>query len=260
MLLHIAPPLEPPNSLARSIWQRLSPPCRLLCSLVGVFAIALTPNGQWQTWLIYGLALLVLLMISQANPKVLLKRLGVELIFVSLVALGILFQRQGEILWEWGWLQVTTPGLVVMGSVVTKMILSLLLLNILILTTSITDLLNSLRVLGIPPLLVAVLASMYRYIGLLMGEFQAMQRAAQARNLVSTATTMRLVLGHTIGSLFIRTYERGERIHQAMAARGYDSAITNPTPQNFQIYDPKNPLDIVAFILTAIIGLVGQLI
>jgi len=36
----------------------LAPRTRLLCTLLSVFAIALTPNGHWWTWAIYGLGVL----------------------------------------------------------------------------------------------------------------------------------------------------------------------------------------------------------
>jgi len=70
-------------------------------------------------------------------------------------------------------------------------------------------------------LLVAIFASMYRYIALLSEEFTTMRRAAASRNLTHNARRQRLVLGNMIGSLFLRTYDRGERIHQAMLSRGY---------------------------------------
>jgi cobalt/nickel transport system permease protein len=34
------------------------------------------------------------------------------------------------------------------------------------------------------------------------------------------------VLASTAGALFIRSYERGERVHLAMLSRGYDGRIT----------------------------------
>ena len=42
-----------------------------------------------------------------------------------------------------------------------------------------------------------------------------------SRNLLNNRRWQRLIIGNTMGSLFIRSYERGERIHQAMLAQGY---------------------------------------
>jgi cobalt/nickel transport system permease protein len=37
------------------------------------------------------------------------------------------------------------------------------------------------------------------------------------------------VLGHAAGTLFVRCYERGERVHLAMLARGYTGAMPGRT-------------------------------
>jgi cobalt/nickel transport system permease protein len=132
--------------------------------------------------------------------------------------------------------------------------LSLLMLNLLTLTTSIAALLNALIALRTPPLLVAILASMYRYIGVLIGEFNAMRRAALSRNLMSSKRRQRLVIGNMMGSLFIRTYERGERVYQAMLARGYQGL---PPVEKVPSGGRR---DIVALTLTLILALLGQVI
>lgn len=117
-----------------------------------------------------------------------------------------------------------------LGSVSIKAFLSLLLLNILTLSTSVPLLLQALVTLKMPPLLISILASMYRYIGVLTNEFHAMRHAASARNFApknlydrhrQDRGWQRQVLGNMLGMLFIRTYDRGDRIYQAMLARGY---------------------------------------
>jgi cobalt/nickel transport system permease protein len=139
-----------------------------------------------------------------------------------------------------------------LGSVTLKAVLSLLLLNLLVLTTSIPVLLQALVALRVPSLLVAILASMYRYIAVLIEEFNSMQRAAISRNLTSNRRWQRLVVGNAIGSLFIRTYERGERVHHAMLSRGYQGL---PSIREM----PKNRRrDILALTLTVIFALLGQ--
>jgi cobalt/nickel transport system permease protein len=145
----------------------------------------------------------------------------VELIFISTVLVGTLFRDGGIVLWQWGWLSVTSEGLVILASVFLKASLSLAMLNLLVLTTAVPDLFQALVALRIPRLLVAILAAMYRYTEVLIAEFNTMKRAATARNLMTRSRWQRLVIGHMIGALFIRTYDRGVRIHQAMLARGY---------------------------------------
>jgi cobalt/nickel transport system permease protein len=233
-------------------WQGLTPQTRILCVLVMVMAIALTPNGHWVTWGIYSIGILSTVLVSQVTLSVLLQRLAVELSFVSVVLLGTLFREGGDILWQWGIVSITTTGLTVLGSVTLKALLSLLLLNVLTLTTSFPALLHGLKTLKAPKLLVAILASMYRYLGVLIEEFNAMRRAALSRNLLTGTRWQRLVVGNMIGSLFIRTYERGERVHQAMLSRGYQGLPL------FQEGSKSTGYDLIVLSLTALFAIAGQ--
>lgn len=240
------------DSKNTTIWHKLAPRTRILCAVLMVFAIVLTPNGRWLTWAIYGLAIVHLLFISKVTLSVLLKRLAVEFVFISAVLLGTLFHGGGEVLWSWGIFQITTGGLTVLASVSVKALLSLLVMNLLTLTTSVPALLNGLLELRVPPLLVATLASMYRYISVLVGEFNAMRRAAVARNLMGNKRWQRLVIGNIIGALFIRTYERGDRIYQAMLSRGYQGVSP------MQKAPTRKTRDLLAITLTFVLALLGQ--
>lgn len=252
MLLHVGAFHLDIDSKQVTPWHQLTPHTRLLCALLIVFAIVLTPNGHWWTWAIYGLALLALVLLSRVTLPVLLKRVAVESVFIFVVVLGTLFREGGRVIWAWGPLQITAVGLTILGSVILKALLSLLILNVLTLTTSVPALLNALVVLRTPPLLVAILASMYRYLNVLIGEFNAMRRAAVCRNLMGSNRWQRLVVGNMMGSLFIRTYERGERVYQAMLARGYQGV---PPVERV----PKGGRrDIFALTFTVILALLGQ--
>ena len=236
-------------------WHMLVPRTRVLCVALMVMAIAFTPNARWWTWALYGSAVLGLVLMSQATWHVLLKRVVIEFAFIGTVLLGTLFHDGGEVVWQWGFLQVTTEGLTVLASVAIRATLCLLLLNLLTLTTPIPALLQSLIQLRVPPLLVAILASMYRYIGLLIDRLTAMRRAASSRNLaVSSRHRQRSVVGNMFGALFIRTYERGERVHQAMLARGYTGI---PHIRDL----PKGGIkDGIALSAIALLALLGQAI
>ncbi|WP_239651781.1 CbiQ family ECF transporter T component [Neosynechococcus sphagnicola] len=127
---------------------------------------------------------------------------------------------------------MTTTGLVVLGSVTLKALLSLLILNILMLTTSVPALLQALVVLKMPLLLQAILAAMYRYISVLTAEVKAMKQAAIARNLLATRRLQRRVLGNMIGALFIRTYERGVESASSHASAGVYRATAHGNPSD----------------------------
>lgn len=253
-LLHIGALQLALDSQGESFWHRLTPRCRVTCMVLFVFATALTPNGRWWTWALYGAGLAIALLLSRVTLWTLLRRVAVEFVFISMILLGTLFQGTGETLWQWGFLQITTGGLTVLGSVSLKALLSLMMVNLLVLTTPIPDLLHAFRALRMPSLLVAIMAAMYRYIGVLVDEFKGMQRAALSRNLMGRRQWQRTLLGNMIGGLFIRSYDRGDRIHQAMLARGYTGSLPRESvPQ-------ERLLDIVMITLTALLTLAGQMI
>jgi cobalt/nickel transport system permease protein len=254
MLLHIAGFHLDVDRHRTTPWHQLVPQTRLLCALIFVFGNALTPTGHWLTWGVYAVGLGLLIGLSQVTLPVLLKRVALETSFVGVVLLGTLFRQGGTVLWQWGFLQVTTVGLAVLGSVSLKALLSLVMLNLLTLTTSVPDLLQGLTRLKLPPLLVAILASMYRYIAVLMTEFSTMRRAAASRNLMARPQGQRRVFGNMIGALFIRSYGRGDRVYQAMLSRGYRGTL--PTVNA----SPMTRLDWLAIgLMLGLVGL-GQLV
>ena len=252
MLLHIGAFHLDIDSQGATFWHKLAPHTRVLCVLLMVFAIALTPNGRWWTWLVYGAGILLLILSSRVTLAVLFQRVAVEFVFIGVVILGTLFQDQGDVLWSWGYLRITSEGLTALGSVALKSFLSLVIVNILVLTTSVSHLLQALITLKTPWLLVAIMASMIRYLSVLVDEFTSMRRAALSRNLMSSPGWQRLVVGNMIGSLFIRTYERGDRIYHAMLSRGYTG-----TPTVLKV--PKmTKVDKFIVILTVIFLVFGQ--
>jgi cobalt/nickel transport system permease protein len=252
MLLHIGAFHLDIDSQGATLWHKLAPHTRVLCVLLMVFAIALTPNGRWWTWLVYGAGILLLILSSRVTLAVLFQRVAVEFVFIGVVILGALFQDQGDVLWSWGYLRITSEGLTALGSVALKSFLSLVIVNILVLTTSVSHLLQALITLKTPWLLVAIMASMVRYLSVLVDEFTSMRRAALSRNLMGSPGWQRLVVGNMIGSLFIRTYERGDRIYHAMLSRGYTG-----TPTVLKV--PKmTKVDKFIVILTVIFLVFGQ--
>ncbi len=251
MLFHINAFQLDTDSEKLTIWHELTAKTRLIIALILLLGTVLTPNASWNTWLVYGIAIFILVLITKVKIHILIKRVAIESVFLGVVLVGTLFRGGGEVLWSWGWLQISLEGLVILGSIFIKAFLSLTLMNLLTMTTSIPDLLNALLGLRTPPLLVAIMVSMYRYINVLIRETQAMQRAAASRNFRGKDQWQRLVIGNIIGSLFVRTYDRGDRIYQAMLARGYQGI---PTPEISPKITTKDKWAIALAIILIFIG------
>ena len=104
---------------------------------------------------------------------------------------------------------------------------SLAVLSILVLagTTRFHKLLAAARKLGMPAVLVATLQFMDRYRYVLVDELDRMTTARRARTFNRRDSLTWGLLTGLIGLLFLRTFERAERVHGAMVARGWDGVI-----------------------------------
>ena len=121
-------------------------------------------------------------------------------------------------------------------------------------TTPFHELVDALRELRLPRVMVAIISFMYRYLGVLGDEATRMNRARQARSAVpagaragGSVTWRASVTGHMVGSLFLRSYERSERIYAAMQARGFDSDFRHMSMRRLQ---PGEVAVFVAFVVS----------
>ena len=97
-------------------------------------------------------------------------------------------------------------------------------------TTSSRDLVRALQHLHVPDRLVQILAFMVRYLGVVGSQSQRMKVARESRGFAPRSLGGWPVIASSAGALFIRSYERGERVHLAMMSRGYDGRmpVTDP--------------------------------
>ena len=104
---------------------------------------------------------------------------------------------------------------------------SLAFLAILTLTsvTSFPQLLVALAQLRTPPVLIATLHFMYRYVHVLTEELDRMVKARRSRSFRRSGRLDWGILTGLIGVLFLRAMERGERVHAAMVSRGWDGTL-----------------------------------
>jgi cobalt/nickel transport system permease protein len=155
----------------------------------------------------------------------------------ALAALPLVVTRSGDPLAtiELGPLLLTISGegVRVFTSILLKSWLSVQVALLLGYTTPFHELIDALRELRLPGILVAVISFMYRYLGVLGDEAGRMSRARAARSAAGGAGrraggTLRWrarVTGAMVGALFIRSYERSERIFAAMQSRGFESGL-----------------------------------
>jgi cobalt/nickel transport system permease protein len=92
-------------------------------------------------------------------------------------------------------------------------------------TTRVPDVLTGLTRLRVPRVLVAIIAFMMRYLDLLVRQLGRMRTSMTARCHDPRWLWQVKPIASSAGALFVRSYERGERVHQAMLARGYTGTM-----------------------------------
>ncbi len=209
-----------------SFIHRLDPRTKLIATLLFILVVISTPVVQWQTFTLYVLLIALLIFLAKLPFPYVFKRSLVIIPFVLLIAVSIPFLKPGEVvgsynLWRWQ-VSVTYDGLYVFLNVLVKAWLSILSLIVLTSTTKLADLLKGLEHLRVPRVMIMILSFMYRYIFVLEDEVMRMRQARDARNFGGSRLWHIRTLGNMIGTLFIRSYERGERIYAAMLSRGYN--------------------------------------
>jgi cobalt/nickel transport system permease protein len=85
--------------------------------------------------------------------------------------------------------------------------------------------------LRLPSLVVQILSLMVRYLDVVVAEQARMRIARESRGFVARDVRQLGVLSRSAAALFVRSYERGERVHLAMLSRGYAGG-TMPAPDS----------------------------
>lgn len=209
-----------------SLIHRLDPRTKLITTFAFVLAVVLTPPLRWQAFALYFVVILGLLLLSKVPPLYVLKRSLVIVPFVLMIVIFNLFLKPGDIvvgfnIWHWH-LSITDEALVFAWNVLIKAWLSVLSLILLSSTTKFPELLKGLERLHMPGAMVMILSFMYRYIFVLVDEVIRMKQARDSRNFGGRRMWQLKTIGNMVGTLFLRSYERGERVYGAMVARGFD--------------------------------------
>ncbi len=192
---------------------------KILTLLAFMITVVATPRDWYLAYLGYLLAIVVVVGISRIPPTYLLKRAVVEVPFVIFAVL-LPFVATGPQVEVLG-VSVSQHGLEAGIALLVKGTLGVLAGLTLAATTEPQELLLGLERLRLPQQLVLIMSFMVRYLDVVTGEMQRMKVARESRGFTARNPRHWPVLARSAGALFIRSYERGERVHLAMLSRGY---------------------------------------
>lgn len=261
MHIHFLDPYRP----LRSPVHALDPRVKLVLTLAFILTTALTPQGAWPVYILLLSLALSVQVLSWLGVGYVQKRAGLALPFV-LAALPLLFTVEGPALFNFQlglWrFALTSSGLERFAGVAIKSWISVQAAVVLASSTSFPDLLVAMRAIRIPKLLVAIFGLMWRYLFVFGDEALRLLRARAARSGQAVDNALKpggslawraRVTGGMAGSLFLRAFDRSDRIYSAMLSRGYDGEVRSlPLPP----LQPRHTL-ILATGLVLLIGLLS---
>lgn len=231
-----------------SVVHGLDPRVKVIVTILFILSNVLLPDGAW---LAFGLAWLVIVLVSYASHLgwgYTLKRSLVALPF-ALTAVTLLFTIPGQPLFSVKigstLLVISDAGLMRFVSILIRSWLSVQMAILLVATTQFPDLMHAFRHLRLPKPFIAIISFMYRYLFVLAEETSRLLRAREARSAAGPGNGRSggsvfwraRIAGHMIGQLFVRSYERSDRIYQAMLARGYRGDWLTINPHTMKQFD-----------------------
>jgi cobalt/nickel transport system permease protein len=113
-----------------------------------------------------------------------------------------------------------TGGARIFLGLMLKSALSMLAVQVLAKSTSVSDLLRAMKQVRMPEALCSTIALLHRYSFLLADESKRMRRARAGRTLSTSRWQLWRALGNSVGLLFVRSIVRAERVSAAMRSRG----------------------------------------
>jgi cobalt/nickel transport system permease protein len=197
--------------------------CKLLATFTFVLVVVLTPREWFGAFAGYAALLAGTAALARVRAGVITRRMLIEIPFVAF-ALLLPFVARGEQVAVAG-VALSQEGLLGAWNILAKGTLGVVSSILLSATTDLRSLLIGLNRLHIPPLLVQIMTFMIRYGDVIVEEMRRMHVARASRGFQARGLRQLPVLARSAGALFIRSYERGERVHRSMLARGYDGRL-----------------------------------
>lgn len=203
----------------------LAPEAKLVAALGLVVCVAITPREAVWAFVAYAVSIGILAAVSRVPPGFLAVRLSAVVPFV-LFALFIPFIGSGERIDVWS-LSLSVDGLWGMWNILAKAVLGASVSIVLTATTEIPDIIRGMGRLKVPALFTSIAMFMVRYLELIAEELRRTRVAMISRGYDPRWLWQARPIASSAGALFVRSYERGERVHEAMLSRGFSGTMPN---------------------------------
>jgi cobalt/nickel transport system permease protein len=207
-------------------------PAEVKIAATVLFTLVVVVTRREAFWAFGGYLLIVAVVaaLARVGPWWLLRRSTIELPFVVL-ALALPVFGGGPRTSVLG-VALSVDGLYGAWNIAAKATLGVLAALLLAATTTPRELLSGLDRLRCPQVLVQIATFMLRYLEVLRDEARRMRVARLARGYDPRFLWQARGIAAGIGALFLRAYERGERVYLAMLSRGYTGRLPETGPES----------------------------
>ena len=186
--------------------------CKLLATFLFVLAVVATPREAFWAFAVYAALVVGTAAVARVPPGWLARRLTIELPFVAFAFFLPVLSPDGE-WWAGAW------------NILVKGTLGVAASSVLVATTAVPDILHGLERLRLPRALTSIASFMVRYVDVIVDDMRRMRVARESRGYDPRWLWQARAVASSAGTLFVRSYERGERVYLAMLARGFDGTF-----------------------------------
>jgi cobalt/nickel transport system permease protein len=250
-----------------SFIHHLDPRVKVVVTIAFIVSNALLPDGAWVAFVFAWLFLLTANGFSRLGIAYTFKRSLVALPF-ALIAITVLFSIPGKALFTFQLFRmdftITDAGLLRFVSIIIRSWLSVQIALLLVAVTRFPDLIHAFEHLRVPAILTTIIAFLYRYLFVLTDEVFRLLRARESRSAGATGKRSgggvlwrAKIAGNMAGQLFLRSYERSDRIYNAMLSRGYTGHLYTLNPHEMKSRDYFMTAFAIAVIF--VIQIIGRL-
>jgi cobalt/nickel transport system permease protein len=202
---------------------RLPPEAKITATVLFTIIVVVTPRTEFRAFAGYAVLLAVVAALARVRPGWLAKRAAIELPFV-LLAIALPFAGHGERI-TWLGLSLSVDGLYGAWNIAAKGTLGVVASLLLAATTTMRDLILGLDRLRVPAVFTQIATFMLRYLDILADDARRMRIARLSRGYDPRFLWQLKAFAVSIGALFLRAFERGERVYLAMVSRGYTGRL-----------------------------------
>jgi len=188
----------------------------------GILIVSAVFAGGIQAALFFLATAVLILLASRLPVRFILKRVKVICVFVVPILILMPLTVPGTPLASFGPLVVSEEGLSFAVLVAVRSVAAILLVVTMLGTQRFDTTLKALSMLYVPGIIIQMLLFTYRYIFVMIDEFLRIWSSMRAKGFkFSFSRHGFTMMGNLIGMLLIKSYERAERVYQAMISKGY---------------------------------------